>query len=236
MEQNGKKFGALIATLALIASVLVMPNVSAGDGDLSVTVDGDVFYGAQYGFANLTGSVSSTSEEADDDLTISVSFPDDETQWNSDQAQIGTWTNSECTFGENSFGSYDFGTLADNGLEFCIALSIQEAIADLGDEIEMTISVASSVSTGQDKQVTIIVSDWTVSTPDLDIKLFEETDKVFDDCISAVNCHQYTISVTNNRLNEDGVAVALSDPVTISFNSATYGWRLDSPDLSLIHI
>ena len=49
----------------------------------------------------------------DSNLTISVSFPDDETQWNSDQAQIGTWANSECTFGENSFGSYDFGTLAE---------------------------------------------------------------------------------------------------------------------------
>ena len=41
MEQNINKFGAFVATLALIASVLVMPNVSAGDGDLYVTVVGD---------------------------------------------------------------------------------------------------------------------------------------------------------------------------------------------------
>ena len=74
MEQNGKKFGVLMAALAVIASVLVMPNVSAGADDLSVTVDGDVFYGAQYGFANLTGSVSSTSVEAADDLISSNNF------------------------------------------------------------------------------------------------------------------------------------------------------------------
>ena len=41
MEQKINKLGAFVATLALIASVLVMPNVSAGGGDLSVTLVGD---------------------------------------------------------------------------------------------------------------------------------------------------------------------------------------------------
>ena len=58
MEQNINKLGAFVATLALIASVLVMPNVSAGDEDLSVTLVGDkglTSYGAKYGHAMFTG-------------------------------------------------------------------------------------------------------------------------------------------------------------------------------------
>ena len=236
MEQNGKKFGVLMAALAVIASVLVMPNVSAGADDLSVTVDGDVFYGAQYGFANLTGSVSSTSADADEDLTISVSFPaagDGEPQWNTDQAQIGTWADSACTFSENSYGSFNFGTLdAVEGLEFCIALSIQDGSPELGDMTDMTISVESSVSTSPDTTVQIIVSDWSPSTSDNSIKSFTETDDFSNDCVAAVNCNQYTITLTNNRLNQDGGAIALSEPITIAYYSATPGWNIDSADAS----
>ena len=234
MEQNGKKFGVLMAALAVIASVLVMPNVSAGADDLSVTVDGDVFYGAQYGFANLTGSVSSASVDADDDLTISVSFPaggDDEPQWDPNQAQIGTWADSECTFGENSHGSFNFGTLdAVDGLNFCIALSIQDVSPDLGDTTEMTISVASSASTSPDTTVQIIVSDWSPSTSDNSVKSFTETDDFTNDCVTAVNCNQYTITLTNNRVNQEGDAIALSEPITIAYYSATPGWNIDSQD------
>ena len=80
MEQNINKLGAFVATLALIASVLVMPNVSAGDEDLSVTLVGDkglTSYGAKYGHASFTGSVSSTSDDADENLTITASFAEE---------------------------------------------------------------------------------------------------------------------------------------------------------------
>ena len=63
MEQKINKLGAFVATLALIASVLVMPNVSAGDGDLSVTLVGDkglTSYGPMHGHARFPGSVTST--------------------------------------------------------------------------------------------------------------------------------------------------------------------------------
>ena len=89
MEQNINKLGAFIATLALIASVLVMPNVSAGDEDLSVTLVGDkglTSYGAKYGHAMFTGSVSSNSADADDNLTITVSFAEE--GWTADQAWV----------------------------------------------------------------------------------------------------------------------------------------------------
>ena len=77
MEQNINKLGAFVATIALIASVLVMPDVSAGAEDLTVTLVGDkglTSYGAKYGHASFTGSVSSSSGDADDNLTITVSL------------------------------------------------------------------------------------------------------------------------------------------------------------------
>ena len=72
MEQKINKLGAFVATLALIASVLVMPNVNAGDGDLSVPLVGDkglTSYGPMHGHASFTGSVTSTSADADDNVT-----------------------------------------------------------------------------------------------------------------------------------------------------------------------
>ncbi|GIR27158.1 MAG: hypothetical protein CM15mP42_01080 [Methanobacteriota archaeon] len=124
MEQNINKLGAFVATLALIASVLVMPNVSAGDEDLSVTLVGDkglTSYGAKYGHASFTGSVSSSSADADDNLTITASFA--EAGWSDDQAFIGAWDGSNCAIEDGDdfgTGSHDFGTLSGT-LDFCIA-------------------------------------------------------------------------------------------------------------------
>ena len=42
MEQKSSKFGVFVATLAMIASVLVIPTVSAQDGDLTASLTGDV--------------------------------------------------------------------------------------------------------------------------------------------------------------------------------------------------
>ena len=89
MEQKINKFGVFVAALALIASVLVMPNVSAGDGDLSVTLEGDkglTSYGPMHGYANFTGSITSTSTEIDDNVTVAALFSD--AGWTDDQASI----------------------------------------------------------------------------------------------------------------------------------------------------
>ena len=232
MEQNINKFGAFVATLALIASVLVMPNVSAGDGDLSVTVVGDnglTSYGAKYGHASFTGSVSSTSADADDNLTVSVNFGEE--AWASDQASIGVWDGSYCAVeSDDDFGtgSYNFGTL-DGTLDFCIQVMIEGEVSN-GDSSEMVVSVSSSNSTSLDVNAQVIVSDWTVTTTDTDVKTYEETDLINDDCASAVDCNLYTITIHNNKLNEEGTPVAFSDEVRIALNTVTEGWDIDSDD------
>ena len=232
MEQNINKFGAFVATLALIASVLVMPNVSAGDGDLSVTVVGDnglTSYGAQYGHASFTGSISSTSSDADDDLTVSVTFGEE--SWSSDQASIGAWDGSSCAVEDGDdfgTGSHNFGTL-DGTLDFCIEVMIEGEVSN-GDSSEMIVSVSSSSSTSLDVNAQVIVSDWTVTTTDTDVKTYDETDVIDDDCASAVDCNLYTITIHNNKLNEEGTPVAFSDEVRIALNTVTEGWDIDSDD------
>ena len=234
MEQNINKLGAFIATLALIASVLVMPNVSAGDEDLSVTLVGDkglTSYGAKYGHASFTGSVSSSSADADDNLTITVSFAEE--GWTADQAYIGAWDGSSCAVDDGDdfgTGSHDFGTLSET-LDFCIAVMIEGDVTN-GDAVEMIVSASSSNSTSLDTNAQVIVSDWTFSTDDTTAKSFTESEAVGEDCDTAVNCHTYTITIHNNKLDENGNPVALSDTITIAYNSATPGWRIDSNDQS----
>jgi len=232
MEQNINKFGAFIATLALIASVLVMPNVSAGAGDLSITLEGDnglTAYGPKYGNASFTGSVSSTSEDSDDNLTISVSFG--EATWDANNAFIGPWDGGDCEFNDGdtfSASSHDFGTL-DGTLDYCITVRI-EGNVDNGDGSEMVVNVTSTNSTTDEINAQVIVSDWTSSTTDTTPKTFTESDVVESDCTVAINCHVYTISIHNNKLDETGTPVAFNGAVEISYNSATPGWRIDSPD------
>ena len=234
MEQNINKLGAFVATLALIASVLVMPNVSAGDEDLTVTLVGDkglTSYGAKYGHASFTGSVTSTSADADDNLTITASFAEE--GWTGDQAFIGLWDGSNCAIEDGDdfgTGSHDFGTLSGT-LDFCIAVMIEGNVTN-GDTAEMIVSASSSNSTSLDINAQVIVSDWTFSTDDTMAKSFTESEAVGEDCEAAVNCQTYTITIHNNKLDENGVPVALSDTITIAYNSATPGWRIDSQDSS----
>ena len=236
MEQNIRKFGVFVATLALIASVLVMPSASAGDGDLSMTVEGDnglTSYGAKYGRANFTGSVSSTSVDADDNLTISASF-DSESSWDSNNAQIGAWDGTTCAVGEEDdfgSGSYNFGTL-DGTLGFCISVLVDGDLFDNGDSVEMVINANSSNSTLDNVvNAQVVVSDWVSSTEDTVAKSFTESSaNTTEDCASAVSCHSYTITIHNNKVDSSGTAQALSDPIKISYNSATPGWSIDSDD------
>ena len=227
MEQKINKLGAFVATLALIASILVMPNVSAGDGDLSVTLLGDkdlTSYGPIHGHASFTGSVTSTSTDADDNVTVTASFS--EAGWTNDQASIGSWDGSTCTV--EGTASHDFGTL-DETLDFCIQVMIEGDVSN-GDSAEMVVSVSSSSSTAVDTNAQVIVSDWTFSSTDTDPKTFEESDAVGEDCDTAVNCHTYTITIHNNKLDDEGVPVELNNPIKISYNAATPGWRIDSSE------
>ena len=105
MEQNVRNLGVIFATLALIASVLVIPSVSAEgalDGDLVATFSGDnglTSYASAYGHAHFTGEISSTSGAAHEDVTVTAAF-DEDSGWLGDQANM-----SDCS-GSDDEGTY----------------------------------------------------------------------------------------------------------------------------------
>ena len=90
MEQNVRTLGVIFATLALIASVLVMPNVSATDGDIQTSIAGDnglTSYASSFGHATFTASISSASGDGHTNVMVSASFQDG-SGWVADQATI----------------------------------------------------------------------------------------------------------------------------------------------------
>ena len=89
MEQNMKTFGVILATLAMIASVLVMPVASAEDGDLRVTISGDdgtTSFASENGTAVFTVDISSASGASHTDIDVSVTF--DGAGWTEDHASV----------------------------------------------------------------------------------------------------------------------------------------------------
>ncbi|MFL2941160.1 MAG: hypothetical protein BEU01_02915 [Marine Group III euryarchaeote CG-Epi4] len=232
MEQKINKLGAFVATLALIASVLVMPNVSADGEDLSISLTGDkglTSYGAKYGQASFIGSVTNTNSAPSDGLSVSASFSDDSKLegWNDDSVSIGSWDGTTCDFLEPG---EDFGTIdAAASVDFCISVGIDGAF-DNGAVGELAVSASTDDFTSLTEDSQVIVSDWTFSTQDVDAKTFEESEAIEEDCNVAVNCQTYTITIHNNKLDESGDPVDLTDPVRISYDSATPGWRIDSMD------
>ena len=108
MEQNVRTLGVIFATLALIASVLVMPNASATDGDLQTTISGDdgiASYASAAGHASFSAAISSASGDAHTNVVVSAAFAEG-SGWTNTQAVI-----SDCT-GEGSSGSNNTGDLS----------------------------------------------------------------------------------------------------------------------------
>ena len=65
MEQKVRNLGVFVATLAMIASVLIVPGASADGHDLEITGFGDngiTSYASEYGTASFDISVSSMSD------------------------------------------------------------------------------------------------------------------------------------------------------------------------------
>ena len=212
MERNVRNLGVFVATLAMIASVLIVPSVSAEDGDLQIAGSGDdgiTSYASQHGHAQFGISVTSASGSAHENVTIAVSFADG-SGWNDDQATI-----SDCSGGTDN----DASLAAGGTLSACISVSVAEAGAEIGDSAEMTVSVTSaSDSTGDAIALTIEVSNWFASSAD-GVNSYAEGDT-----------NQYTITVTNLQVDENGDGVAIDDAISISLSTVGSGWNIDSDD------
>ena len=219
MEQNIRTLGVIFATLALIASVLVMPNVSAEHGeDLHMTVIGDdgiTSFASSFGHATFSATISSETGAGHSNVVVSASFADG-SGWVADQAII-----SDCD-GEGTAGSNNTGDLlAGSDHVVCISVSIAEAGAEHGDEQDMTVSVTSDEDeTGFAMDVAIVVSDWRAYSTD-GVQSYAEGDT-----------NTYIITVDNLKKNEAGEDVVLEDDVFIEFVTAGDGWNIDSDNVA----
>lgn len=209
MEQNMKTFGVILATLAMIASVLVMPVASAEDGDLQVTISGDdgtTSFASKNGTAVFTVDISSASDAAHTNVSVSVTF--DGEGWTSDQASI-----DDCA------GTSDLNFTAGESSTACISVMIMGA-ESIGGSVGMLVSVTSNEdTTGASSNGQIKISNWKVSSAD-GVQSYSEGDT-----------HQYTITVGNIMVNAEGEGIDLDEPVYITLAEIGGGWNVDS-DLS----
>jgi len=238
MEQNARKFGAFVATLAMIASLLVMPSVSAADNDLHVSLSGDdgtTSYASELGYANFTATISSATDAAHTDVTVEVGFVDANGagSWNMHQATI-----SDCV-GNGTTGSNVTGNLSTSStMDVCISVDIEVAGAEASKSmVTMLVNVTSveDTATGHDADGTIQIVNWVISSSD-GTQYFEESDATSLICSEKPNCQSYTLTVENIKIDLDGSAVATDEVITLrlgglpgdgwSLNTSYSGWSI----------
>lgn len=204
MEQNMKTFGVILATLAMIASVLVMPVASAEDGDLRVTLSGDdgtTSFASENGTAVFTVEISSASGASHTDIDVSVTF--DDAGWTGDHASV-----DDCAGGSDL--NFTGSTTA------CISVKIMGA-ESIGGSVGMSVSVTSAEdTTGATATGSVKISNWKVSSAD-GVQSYSEN-----------VTHQYTITVENIMFDANGAGVDLDEPVYITLVEIGGGWNVDS--------
>ena len=204
MEQNMKTFGVILATLAMIASVLVMPVASAEDGDLRVTLSGDdgtTSFASENGTAVFTVDISSASGASHTDIDVSVTF--DGAGWTEDHASV-----DDCAGGSDL--NFTGSTTA------CISVKIMGA-ESIGGSVGMSVSVTSAEdTTGATATGSVKISNWKVSSAD-GVQSYSEN-----------VTHQYTITVENIMFDANGAGVDLDEPVYITLVEIGGGWNVDS--------
>jgi PGF-CTERM protein len=98
-------------------------------------------------------------------------------------------------------------------------VSVAEAGADIGDVGAVTVSATSAEdSIGDSTEFTVQVSNWRAYSND-GAQSYAEGDT-----------NQYTISVKNIKVDENGDAVEIDDAISISLSTVGSGWNIDSDD------
>ena len=207
MEQNMKTFGVILATLAMIASVLVMPVASAEDGDLRATLSGDDgtnSFASENGTAVFTVDISSASGAAHNDIEVTVSFSD--------------WLDGDDSTTIDDCSGGTVSNLSEGGTSMaCITVSMAGSNTSVGQTRDMLVSVTSDEdTTGASSSGQIKISNWKVSSAD-GIQSYSEG-----------MTHQYTITVENIMVDAEGAGMDLDESVYITLVEIGGGWNVDS--------
>jgi PGF-CTERM protein len=232
MEQNVRNLGVFVATLAMIASVLIVPSVSADGHDLEISGladDGITSYASQHGTAEFLIAISSMTDSAHTNVAIGASV-----YWGKDVEGNNITTEATVTDGSNGCTDENDDVDTDFGeggtIEACVSASPAEAGADIGDSGELTVTATSDEdSIGSAMAFTISVTNWFANSAD-GVKAFVEGDDDDETCEQNDSCNVYTITVTNIKVDENGDGVAIEDDIAISLTTIGSGWNIDSTD------
>jgi len=211
MEQNMKTFGVILATLAMIASVLVMPVASAEDGDLQATISGDdgsTSFASEHGTAVFTVAISSATGAAHTNVAIAVSFEG--------------WLdgNNSATIDDCSGGT-EYNLSEGGTSSACISVNMSSSGNSVGNSVDMIVTVTSNEDAdGTSTNGLIKISNWMISSAD-GVQSYSEN-----------VTHDYTITVENIMVDVDGNGVNLDEPVYITLVEISGGWNVDSADSS----
>ena len=202
----------LLAAFALLVLIAVLPSAEAG-AQLDVSGSG---YHEQESFASANGTAMFTmtianSGDAGYDA-VQVSAETDDPEWPSDLVN----------FTIQSTGNYsrvlmDLGALGAGG-STVLAVDVSVPFgSDVGKQTEVTITVSADGDT-VDHQFVVIVTNWIAWSDDVAVRSFE---------VGAA--HDYSLTVENIAVDENGTAVSIADDITVQY-AGTGGWRVSGSD------
>ena len=202
----------LLAAFALLALITALPSAEAG-AQLDVSGSG---YHEQESFASANGTamfpMNITNSGDEGYSAVQVSAEADDPEW---PAALVNFTIQST--GDYSQGMMDLGTLDANG-SAVLAVNVSVPFgSDVGKQTEITITVSADGDTAI-HQFVVIVTNWIASSDDVAVHSFE-----------VGGAHDYSLTVENIAVDENGAAVAIADDITVQY-AGTGGWRVSGSD------
>ena len=202
----------LLAAFALLALITALPSAEAG-AQLDVSGSG---YHEQVSFASANGTAMFTMTIANSGnegySAVQVSAETNDPEW---PAELVNFTIQST--GNYSQGMMDLGTL-DAGGSAVLAVDVSVPFgSDVGKQTDVTITVGADGDSA-DQQFTVTVTNWIAWSADVAVRTFNVGDS-----------YDYTMTVENIAVNENGSEVDINDVITVQ-HAATGGWRVSGSD------
>ena len=202
----------LLAAFALLALITALPSAEAG-AQLGVSGSG---YHEQESFASANGTAMFTmtiANSGDEEYSaVQVSAEMDDPEWPADLVNFTIQST-----GNYSQGMMDLGTLdAAGSTVLAVDVSVPFG-SDVGKQTEVTITVGADGDTAV-HQFVVIVTNWIAWSDDVAVHSFE-----------VGGAHDYSLTVENIAVDENGTAVAIADDITVQY-AGTGGWRVSGSD------
>ena len=202
----------LLAAFALLALITALPSAEAG-AQLDVSGSG---YHEQESFASANGTAMFTmtiANSGDEEYSaVQVSAEMDDPEWPADLVNFTIQST-----GDYSQGMMDLGTLdAAGSTVLAVDVSVPFG-SDVGKQTEVTITVGADGDTAV-HQFVVIVTNWIAWSDDVAVHSFE-----------VGGAHDYSLTVENIAVDENGTAVAIADDITVQY-AGTGGWRVSGSD------